>query len=299
MTTQGTWTLSVINYWSGWDTSAIIDSWSMHISSNGNEFVYETDGIETIYTGQLEVADLDTTDGHIFEQTGSASVSTDSAVVTEFAVVVSENGSYTIDGNFDSLADGEEATITFTYTAKDDSSTANALSAEKTVTLVVTGTNDAPTVVEESDFNAIEDGATITGQIVANDVDSDDDSTTLTYSLVGDAPTGLIFNSDGSYTFEASADEYQDLAEQVTRDVSFTWKATDSHGEDSVSSDTVIITVIGTNDAPVAVDDSTISKAGEVLVSETFEDGTATGWTNNSLDTSGSELTNFLELEPI
>ena len=229
----------------------------------------ELDGIATVYSGQLELTeDLDATDTHTFQLvTDSASVTTDStATITDLAVTVAADGSYSVSGNFDELAAGETATVTFEYTATDDSGAANATSEAKTVTLTVTGTNDAPEVVAYEDFAATEDAAAVTGQVVATDVDVDDDSTTLVYSLVGDAPAGLTFNADGSYSFDPSDAAYQSLAEGETTTVSFSWKATDSHGAETTT-DTVAIVITGTNDAPEAVaqEDFSATEDGTVV----------------------------------
>jgi VCBS repeat-containing protein len=113
------------------------------------DYLSENNGVETIYNGVLEVSDVDVTDTHIFKQIGKATVETNSeAEVTDFSVVVKENGIYHVTGNFDALAEGEKAVITFEYQAIDDSATSNAASDVAKVTLVVVGTNDQPVVVE-------------------------------------------------------------------------------------------------------------------------------------------------------
>ncbi len=73
------------------------------------------------------------------------------------------------------------------------------------------------------------------------------------YMLVAGPNTGsgtLTFNADGSYRFEPGND-FDNLAEGETRQVTFTYTATDSYGVTSQPA-TFIITVTGTNDAPVA-----------------------------------------------
>ncbi|MBE0495145.1 MAG: tandem-95 repeat protein [Campylobacterales bacterium] len=161
---------------------------------------------------------------------------------------------YTVDGTPGSLADqlaqGETKTETFTATVTDEHGATDT----QTVTITITGTNDAPVAEVQDDLTAVEDGALITGQLVANDIDSDDDATTLTYTLVGDAPAGFVLNNDGSYSFDPSDEAYQSLGVTETADVTFTWIATDSHGASSAPQE-VTITVTGTNDAPVATDD--------------------------------------------
>ena len=77
-----------------------------------------------------------------------------------------------------------------------------------TLTITLTGTNDAPVAV--ADTNAGNEDTTITGSVATNDSDVDDGAT-LTYAL--DAPVaGLTLNADGSYSFDAGNAAYQHLA---------------------------------------------------------------------------------------
>ena len=61
----------------------------------------------------------------------------------------------------------------------------------------------------------------------------------------------VSFNADGSYSFEPGTD-FDDLAADETREVSFSFTASDGNG--STDQGTVTIVVTGTNDAPTAVD---------------------------------------------
>src|SRR4029453_13993382 len=79
--------------------------------------------------------------------------------------------------------------------------------------------------------------------------DSDDDGATLTYAIPSAPSEGSVVNNDdGTFTFDPGSD-FQDLAEGETREVTFSYTATDSHGATSTSG-TVTVTVTGTNDAP-------------------------------------------------
>lgn len=241
----------------------------------------------TIFTGTLPgVTDVDASDGFSYRfVSGSFNITTsDGSTVPSFGGGLSPSGVYSINGDFNGLAEGETGTVSFQYYADDqngfdgtDGINESSISNIVTVTLTVTGTNDAPVIQAEADFNAVEDGVIINGQVVATDIDSDDDSSTLTYTLEGTAPAnaalaGLTFNSDGSYQFDPSVATYQSLAEGEVATATFSWKATDSHGADSAV-DSFTITIIGTNDAPIAVADggSTISD-GDILASDDFTD---------------------------
>ena len=160
----------------------------------------ETNGSEEVYAGQLvltedldigtsknEAVDSSKSDTHTFQLVANSAAS-DNNLVTGLSVVVNANGSYTVDGNFDALADGETATITFQYTATDDSGTANAVSDAKTVTLTVTGSNDQPVVQDVTiadtltETNGSEE--VYAGQLVETDLDNTD---THTFQLVANS----------------------------------------------------------------------------------------------------------------
>ncbi|MFY9141882.1 tandem-95 repeat protein [Sulfuricurvum sp.] len=296
---QGTWTLKIYDQY-GADSGTLL-SWSMILDTASGTAVYESNGLETIYSGQLALTtDLDTTDTHTFQQTGTATVTTSSgAVVTDLAVTVAADGTYTVNGNFDVLAAGETATVTFQYTATDDSGTSNAVSAPKTVTLTVTGTNDQPVVsdvsVAATETNGLE--TIYTGQLaLTTDLDTTDTHTfqqtgsAAVSTSSGAAVTDLAVSvaTDGTYTVNGNFDA---LAAGETATVTFTYTATDDSGTSNAVSapKTVTLTVTGTNDQPIVSD---VNRGMSVSISENFENG-AQGWSNNTT-TNGGELTNFL-----
>ena len=85
------------------------------------------------------------------------------------------------------------------------------------------------------------------------------------YALGGTtvAQGSLVFNADGSYSFDPGTD-FDDLAVGATRDVTFTYTATDNNGAVSAE-ETITITVTGTNDAPVAVADAVGTTENAIL----------------------------------
>jgi VCBS repeat-containing protein len=72
-----------------------------------------------------------------------------------------------------------------------------------------------------------------------------------------------VFNADGSYSFNPGSD-FDDLAARDSRNVTFTYTATDNDGAAS-SEEIMTITVTGTNDAPVAVADAVSTGENTVL----------------------------------
>ena len=147
--------------------------------------------------------------------------------------------------DFQDLAVGETRDVVIEVTATD----AHGAQAVNTVTVTVTGTNDAPTLSAAA-TSATEDGASVDVDLAAlgADVDSDDDGSTLSYSVSGDPAEGSASVNGTTLTFDPGAD-FQDLAAGETRDVTVQLTATDAHGALAVND--VTVTVTGTNDAPV------------------------------------------------
>ncbi|WP_413429504.1 VCBS domain-containing protein [Synechococcus sp. Cu2B8-bc1011] len=88
-------------------------------------------------------------------------------------------------------------------------------------------------------------------------------------NITGEPAEGsIVNNNDGTFSFDPGSD-FQDLAEGETRDVTFTYTATDDSGAGNATSDpaTATITVSGSNDAPV------INPGGSDLTGEVTEDG--------------------------
>jgi VCBS repeat-containing protein len=157
-------------------------------------------------------------------------------------------------GRFDFLAAGETANDTFGYTITD----ANGGLGTGRVTLTVTGLNDAP--VAGLDASAAEEnGPAVAVSVLANDndVDSDDDASTLRI-VAASAASGAIVTFAGlagagiAYDLRSVA-AFEALSEGETLVDTVTYAVEDRHGAQSVG--TVLVTVYGRNDAPIAVPD--------------------------------------------
>ncbi|GLU36410.1 retention module-containing protein [Pseudomonas sp. NBRC 100443] len=193
----------------------------------------------TILNGQVPAAS--DVDGTIVGYQLATDVGTGNGTLT-----FNSNGGYTFDPghDFDSLPAGVSRDVTFTYQAKDDS---GALSDPQTITITVTGTNDAP--IAQAGSATTEENTVLNGQVPAA---SDVDGTIVGYQLATDVGTGngtLTFNSNGGYTFDPGHD-FDSLPAGVSRDVTFTYQAKDDSGALS-DPQTITITVTGTNDAAV------------------------------------------------
>ncbi|PDT55555.1 hypothetical protein CO678_43345, partial [Bradyrhizobium diazoefficiens] len=204
--------------------------------------VADTDsGLEdSTITGTVASNDSDVDDG------ATLSYSLDAAVT---GLTLNSDGSYSLDaGNaaYQHLAQGATTDVVANYTGTDE----HGATSSSTLTITLTGTNDGPVAV--ADTNSGLEDSTITGTVASNDSDVDDGAT-LSYSLDA-AVAGLTLNPDGSYSLDAGNAAYQHLAQGATTDVVANYTVTDEHG--ATSSSTLTITLTGTNDAPVAVADT-------------------------------------------
>src|SRR2546427_733696 len=158
-------------------------------------------------------------------------------------------------------------TDSFTYKANDGL----ADSGIATVTITITGANDAPVAVNDSYTTTEDTTLTVAAPgVLANDTDVDGDP--LSAVLVSQPTHGsLTLNSNGSFSYTPAAN-YDGTD-------SFTYKANDGQTDSAVA--TVTITIGGANDAPVAVNDSytttediTLNVAASgVLANDTDADG--------------------------
>ncbi|MDN3680778.1 VCBS domain-containing protein, partial [Vibrio tapetis subsp. quintayensis] len=152
------------------------------------------------------------------------------------------DGSYSFDASsYDSLSKDETLDIVVPVTVTDEAGGTGIT----TLTITITGTNDDP-VANIATADVLED-AILNSVVTASDVDLPSGSN-LTFTTTSTA-TGLTFNSDGSYTFDASS--YDSLSKNEKLDIIVPVTVTDESG----GTDTTLltITITGTNDDPVAV----------------------------------------------
>ncbi|QSI78358.1 VCBS domain-containing protein [Niveibacterium microcysteis] len=188
--------------------------------------------------------------------------------VSGTTVVVGNYGTLTIhaDGSYTYVQDASNAAVialkptdaplhdVFNYTLSDGSATSNA-----TLDIAISGANTAPVAMPAHE-NVTEGGALFNGNVVATDAESD----ALSYSLISPAPAGLTFNTDGSYSFNPANPAYDHLAAGQTQDVVVTYQVADGKG--GFDTDTLTITIVGTNDVPVigGTTTGTVVEAGGV-----------------------------------
>ena len=210
----------------------------------------------TSASGQLTVTDPDAGEAVFVPQTNVAGAH------GTFSVNASGQWSYSLnnaDPAVQALGAGQSLpSETFTVTSADGSST--------TVTVSITGTNDAP-VAADASAAATEGGAVVNGSVSATDTDG---NAVLTFSLNNAAPAGLTFNANGTYSFNPADPAYNSLAAGQTQTITVPYTVTDDQGATSIA--TLTITVTGTNDAAVVtgVATGTVTEDGTVLASGTL-----------------------------
>ncbi len=178
-------------------------------------------------------------------------------------LLVNADGSYSYDpnGRYAALAAGQTATDSFTYTVTDS----QGATSRATVTLTVTGANDAP-VAQADTANAAANGRlTLTpAALLANDTDLDSGDTLRLSAIDGQVlvPGGTItlasgaritVGADGSLSYDPSG-RFDGLAAGQTAFDRFTYTVADGSGATSTA--TVTLLVQGVNDAPVGIDDT-------------------------------------------
>jgi VCBS repeat-containing protein len=219
---------------------------------------------------------------------GSGAVTQNSGVGTSLAgtyghLTLNANGSYSYVADqpaADALGAGVTANDVFTYTVTDPD---GAVSNTATLTITITGTNDAPVAV--ADTGAVAEDATLavaalSGVIRGAGADSDADHSTtslivsgvvagsgsvtqgvgVSSALVGTYGT-LTLNSDGSYTYVADQAAADSLANGVTGNDVFTYTVKDPSGAISNTA-TLTITVTGANETPVLDLDASAAGSG-------------------------------------
>nr|WP_282166558.1 VCBS domain-containing protein [Shewanella japonica] len=191
------------------------------------------------YNGQLNIQDPDVGealfDPNIGPQTYQG-IGYDTKLGGHVLLMQDGRYTYTLDNrHIQNLAEGEVKQDSVVIRSGDGTS--------HTIELTVHGTNDKPTIAAQS-HSVIEGGAQLNGQMLGHDVDT---GAILHYSTP--AVDGLIFNSDGSYSFNPSNSNYQSLASGITKTITIPVTVTDEHNASSTQNLTISIT--GINNAAI------------------------------------------------
>lgn len=148
------------------------------------------------------------------------------------------NGSQKVQG----LSVGETVSDTFKVASSDGSAAAD-------VKVAITGSNDAPVLaagrISTSETAA---SASLDLKALASDIDSDDDPSSLRYSIVGQPDHGSAKLSGSSLIFSPGSD-FASLRAGESATETIKVRVTDRHG--ATTDNLVTVTVAGVDDAPV------------------------------------------------
>jgi VCBS repeat-containing protein len=173
--------------------------------------------------------------------------------------------------NVQSLGRNAVVTDTFAYTVQDAG--INPLQTHSTLTVSISGTNDAPVVTADAAAVAEDLSVSAAGNVLANDsdVDAGDLLSVSAPGILHGTYGDLALAADGSYAYSLNnaAANVQALRGGQTVTDSFTYAATDGLASAASS---LTLTVTGSNDAPVAFadmaavkEDATVTASGNVL----------------------------------
>ncbi|WP_158239304.1 S-layer family protein, partial [Uliginosibacterium sp. TH139] len=181
----------------------------------------------------------------------SASGNVGSSVAGTYgSVVINANGSYiyTPGAAAQALAAGQNVTDTFTYTISDGAGG----TASTTLTVTVQGANDAPTIGGPLTGTVTEDGTTAaTGTLSITDADAGQASFVAQTATPGTYGSFSITSAGvWTYTLSNAAANVQALAQGAAPTETFTVTTADG------TTRNIVVTVNGTNDAPIAVADT-------------------------------------------
>ncbi|WP_109465620.1 ExeM/NucH family extracellular endonuclease [Albibacillus kandeliae] len=175
------------------------DDYTLYLDGRNNAVLAGDDAVAAVEGTALmiDTAELLAND-HEFD--GDTLVITAVSATSELGASLSlENNqiTYLAGASFDALAEGEQVTDTFTYIVDDGKGGTDTA----TVTVTLTGTNDAPDLTVASDVT-IDENTTAVTTASATDVDS----STLVYALSGDDAHLFQIDEDGNLSFIAAPD---------------------------------------------------------------------------------------------
>ncbi len=204
----------------------------------GADFGSVTEDSSLQVTGNLSITDKDAGQDHF--QTGNYKA-------THGNLNLNANGqwAYNLDNaHADVQALGVGTTTTNSLTDRIQIQSADGTT--HNVVITINGSNDDPVLNAISAASATEGGSQpTTGSITSADVDTGDTATYSTTATVA----GFMLKADGTYSFDPADPTYNGLAQGDTQTIVIPVTVTD--GSAATDTKALVITVSGTNDAPV------------------------------------------------
>ncbi|MBP0482334.1 ExeM/NucH family extracellular endonuclease [Sagittula salina] len=211
------------------------DDYTFYRDGRNNAVAAEADELATAENDPVSVASADLlANDRDFDGDALSVVSVDGASAAGAAVAYDGTAvTYTPGALFDALAEGETATDSFTYLVTDGQGS----TVEGTVTVTITGTNDAPVLSVANSVSVAENGTAVT-TASASDVDG-----IARFSLAGaDAALFAIDATTGALSFVAAPDFEAPADANGDNDYEVTVIATDDLGATDTQDLTVTVT---------------------------------------------------------
>ena len=240
-----------------------------------------TTGENAVLSVDVLANDTDADDGHSFSLVSAAAPANKGSATIVAGEVRFDPGS-----DFDHLAQGASEQVVVNYTMQDE----HGAQSSSTLTITVTGTNDAPVTGGASSASGTENDALISGTVPA--ASDADDGAVVTYHLVAGsvqidgnpAPDGTVtVNANGSYSYAPVASD-QGLDDGESHVITFNYVANDGTANSAAAG--VTLTVHGVNDAPVLTGAAAVLAAGTEDNSYTVTQAQLLqGWTDVDVET--------------
>ncbi|WP_275426479.1 VCBS domain-containing protein [Vibrio variabilis] len=226
--------------------------------------VIEATNARSSATGALTVSDIDTTDSHIWT-VENEDQATGQASGTYGYMSVDDNGrwTYQLQSDWDATREippGESRVDSFDIIVTDEGGLTDTI----TVNVTIAGTNTDPEISVQPSYTVIEDGANLTGTIIAGVPTQDqldnnvigggdpDLNEVVTWSVLdgGQYGTFSIDESTGTwqYVLNNNAQAVDSLDKGDTLDDSVRIRVLDKFGHESIKD--ITINIVGENDAP-------------------------------------------------
>ncbi|ANY80483.1 hypothetical protein BB934_21450 [Microvirga ossetica] len=172
--------------------------------------------------------------------------------------VIASGNSLVVNPNaYSHLALGQSEVVTYNYTSGDGHGGV----VPQTVTITVSGTNDAPVVSGVVAASATEDGVSVSLEALANTTDVDAGTTLSVVNVPVSLPAGVSYDAvTKTFVLDPTHASYQSLAAGQRTTVSVSYGVSDGH---VITPASVSWSVTGTNDAPVATPTSNSTSGAE------------------------------------
>ncbi len=154
------------------------------------------------------------------------------------------NGTATLTDGYDYLAQDATAEVSFDYTISDG----NGGTASATVTVTITGVNDAATITGTATGTVTEDASTpnltATGVLTVADVDAGENKFKTSVTSASGNLGSLTITDTGTWNYSVANTAVQSLGAGVTKNETFTVQSFDG-----TASQNITVTITGVNDA--------------------------------------------------